>query len=111
LHLLLFALIALAKMLANGPQAHAEWARDFKLENDARVSKIGRFLRRTSLDELSQLWNVFKGKMNLVLIQAELEWSGENVTYSLMSQPGMTGLWQVRGRSDTSYESRVRFDA
>ncbi|MEZ5701076.1 MAG: undecaprenyl-phosphate galactose phosphotransferase WbaP [Burkholderiaceae bacterium] len=105
----------LAKLLANDPQARAEWERDFKLKNDPRISKIGGFLRRTSLDELPQLWNVLKGEMSLVgprpLVQAELERYGDDVNYYLMARPGMTGLWQVSGRSDTSYTSRVRFDA
>ena len=105
----------LEKLLASDPAARAEWDRDFKLKNDPRVSKIGAFLRKTSLDELPQLWNVLKGEMSLVgprpLVQAELERYGEDVSYYLMSKPGMTGLWQVSGRSDTTYGSRVRFDA
>jgi Undecaprenyl-phosphate galactose phosphotransferase WbaP len=105
----------LAKLLANDPQARAEWERDFKLKNDPRISKIGGFLRKTSLDELPQLWNVLRGEMSLVgprpVIQAELQAYGEDVAYYLMARPGMTGLWQVSGRSDTTYASRVRFDA
>lgn len=105
----------LQNLLANDPEARAEWARDFKLKNDPRVSKIGAFLRKTSLDELPQLWNVLKGEMSLVgprpLIEAELERYGEDVGYYLTARPGMTGLWQVSGRSDTSYVSRVHFDA
>jgi len=105
----------LKKLLASDPVARAEWERDFKLKNDPRISKIGGFLRRTSLDELPQLWNVLKGEMSLVgprpLIQDELPRYGKDVTYYLMSRPGMTGLWQISGRSDTTYVSRIRFDA
>ncbi|WP_319005910.1 undecaprenyl-phosphate galactose phosphotransferase WbaP [Hydrogenophaga taeniospiralis] len=105
----------LKKLLASDPAARAEWERDFKLKNDPRISRVGGFLRRTSLDELPQLWNVLKGEMSLVgprpLIQDELARYGKDVTYYLMSRPGMTGLWQVSGRSDTTYVSRVRFDA
>lgn len=105
----------LKKLLANDPEARAEWERDFKLRNDPRISQIGHFLRRTSLDELPQLWNVLAGEMSLVgprpLIQDELARYGKNVTYYLMSRPGMTGLWQVSGRSDATYVSRIRFDA
>ncbi|MDQ7747040.1 undecaprenyl-phosphate galactose phosphotransferase WbaP [Hydrogenophaga pseudoflava] len=105
----------LKKLLASDPEARAEWERDFKLRNDPRISKIGRFLRRTSLDELPQLWNVLIGEMSLVgprpLIHDELARYGKDVTYYLTSRPGMTGLWQVSGRSDTTYVSRIRFDA
>ncbi|HEE4225748.1 TPA: sugar transferase, partial [Klebsiella pneumoniae] len=76
---------------------------------------IGGFLRRTSLDELPQLFNVLKGEMSLVgprpIITAELERYNEEVDYYLLSKPGMTGLWQVSGRSDVDYETRVYLDA
>lgn len=105
----------LKKLLASDPSARAEWERDFKLRNDPRISKIGAFLRRTSLDELPQLWNVLVGEMSLVgprpLIHDELARYGKDVVYYLTSRPGMTGLWQVSGRSDTTYGSRIRFDA
>lgn len=105
----------LKELLESDPAAKAEWERDFKLKNDPRVSPIGKFLRKTSLDELPQLWNVLKGEMSLVgprpLIKDELERYLNDVNYYLMAKPGMTGLWQVSGRSDTTYESRVRFDA
>ena len=87
----------LKKLLASDPEARAEWERDFKLRNDPRISPIGRFLRRTSLDELPQLWNVLIGEMSLVgprpLIHDELARYGKDVTYYLTSRPGMTGLW------------------
>jgi len=105
----------LTDLLVNDAIARAEWEKDFKLKNDPRINKIGRFLRRTSLDELPQLWNVLRGEMSLVgprpVVQAELERYGEDVVYYLMAKPGMTGLWQVSGRNDVDYETRVYFDS
>ncbi|HBX5790567.1 TPA: undecaprenyl-phosphate galactose phosphotransferase WbaP [Klebsiella pneumoniae] len=105
----------LAELLENDPAAKAEWDATFKLKNDPRVTKIGAFLRRTSLDELPQLFNLLKGEMSLVgprpIITAELERYNEEVDYYLLSKPGMTGLWQVSGRSDVDYETRVYLDA
>ena len=105
----------LKQLLANDPVAQAEWDQDFKLKNDPRVSKLGAFLRSTSLDELPQLWNVLKGEMSLVgprpVVQAELERYGEDVDYYLMAKPGMTGLWQVSGRNDVDYDTRVYLDS
>jgi lipopolysaccharide/colanic/teichoic acid biosynthesis glycosyltransferase len=105
---------ALKQLLASDPQARAEWEREFKLKNDVRVTRIGRFLRRTSLDELPQLWNVVRGEMSLVgprpVIDKELERYGADVKYYLMATPGMTGLWQVSGRSQTDYATRVSLD-
>ena len=105
----------LEKLLENNPEAKKEWDATFKLKNDPRITKIGGFLRRTSLDELPQLFNVLKGEMSLVgprpIITAELERYNEEVDYYLLSKPGMTGLWQVSGRSDVDYETRVYLDA
>ncbi|WP_241569960.1 undecaprenyl-phosphate galactose phosphotransferase WbaP [Rosenbergiella collisarenosi] len=105
----------LADLLAKDPQAKAEWDETFKLKNDPRITKIGHLLRRTSMDELPQLFNVLKGEMSLVgprpIIHEELERYHDQVDYYLMSKPGMTGLWQVSGRSDVDYETRVYFDA
>ena len=105
----------LKDLLARDEQARAEWAKDFKLKNDPRINPIGHFLRRTSLDELPQLWNVLMGEMSLVgprpVVQAELERYGDDVVYYLMAKPGMTGLWQVSGRNDVDYDTRVYFDA
>lgn len=85
-----------------------------KVANDPRVSRFGRFLRRTSLDELPQLFNVFAGSMSLVgprpIIQAELHHYGDRGAIFLALKPGMTGLWQISGRSDISYEDRVKLD-
>ncbi|MCE9901755.1 undecaprenyl-phosphate galactose phosphotransferase WbaP [Raoultella terrigena] len=105
----------LEKLLENDPEAKKEWDATFKLKNDPRITKIGGFLRRTSLDELPQLFNVLKGEMSLVgprpIITAELERYNDEVDYYLLSKPGMTGLWQVSGRSDVDYETRVYLDA
>lgn len=105
----------LENLLENDPEAKKEWDATFKLKNDPRITKIGGFLRRTSLDELPQLFNVLKGDMSLVgprpIITAELERYNEEVDYYLLSKPGMTGLWQVSGRSDVDYETRVYLDA
>ncbi|HAT2279234.1 TPA: undecaprenyl-phosphate galactose phosphotransferase WbaP [Raoultella ornithinolytica] len=105
----------LEDLLVNDAEARKEWDATFKLKNDPRVTKIGDILRRTSLDELPQLFNVLKGEMSLVgprpIITAELERYNEEVDYYLLSKPGMTGLWQVSGRSDVDYETRVYLDA
>lgn len=105
----------LEDLLENNPEAKREWDATFKLKNDPRITKIGGFLRRTSLDELPQLFNVLKGEMSLVgprpIITAELERYNDEVDYYLLSKPGMTGLWQVSGRSDVDYETRVYLDA
>ena len=105
----------LEQLLENDPSAKEEWDATFKLKNDPRITKIGRFLRRTSLDELPQLFNVLRGEMSLVgprpIITAELERYNDEVDYYLLSKPGMTGLWQVSGRSDVDYETRVYLDA
>lgn len=105
----------LEELLLNNSDAKEEWEATFKLKNDPRITKIGAFLRRTSLDELPQLFNVLKGEMSLVgprpIITAELARYNEEVDYYLLSKPGMTGLWQVSGRSDVDYETRVYLDA
>jgi Undecaprenyl-phosphate galactose phosphotransferase WbaP len=101
--------------LASNPRAMAEWERDHKLRNDPRVTLVGRVLRRTSLDELPQLWNVLMSEMSLVgprpIVEAEIPKYG--ATYSLYTRVkgGVTGLWQVSGRNDISYETRVKLDS
>lgn len=101
-------------LLAQSPEFKAQWDKDQKLKEDPRVSALGSFLRRTSLDELPQLFNVLKGQMSLVgprpIVEAELARYGSEVSYYLMVRPGMTGLWQVNGRSNLDYESRVYLD-
>ena len=105
----------LAELLANDVAAREEWERDFKLKNDPRITKSGAFLRKTSLDELPQIFNVLKGEMSLVgprpIIQEELERYGEYVGDYLMVKPGITGMWQVNGRSDIEYHERVLLDS
>jgi undecaprenyl-phosphate galactose phosphotransferase len=105
----------LADLLASSSEARAEWERDFKLKNDPRITSIGHFLRKTSLDEIPQLWNVLKGDMSLVgprpVVTAELERYGSQVDYYLEAKPGITGLWQISGRNDVTYETRVYLDA
>ncbi|QSX32679.1 undecaprenyl-phosphate galactose phosphotransferase WbaP [Shewanella avicenniae] len=104
----------LEQLLANDPQARAEWFKDFKLKNDPRITPIGHFLRKTSLDELPQLWNVLKGEMSLVgprpVVDVELERYGDDAEYYRMAKPGMSGLWQVSGRNDVDYATRVYLD-
>jgi exopolysaccharide production protein ExoY len=104
----------LARMLAEDPAARAEWARDFKLKNDPRVTPLGRFLRRLSLDELPQLVNVLRGEMSLVgprpIVTAEIERYGAAFEAYRACKPGITGLWQVSGRNDVDYAARVALD-
>jgi Undecaprenyl-phosphate galactose phosphotransferase WbaP len=105
----------LEELLARDPVARAEWEKDFKLKDDVRITPIGALLRKTSLDELPQLWNVLRGDMSLVgprpVIEKEIARYGEDAAYYLLAKPGMTGLWQVSGRNDTDYARRVFLDA
>jgi len=105
----------LRELLANDDAVRVEWERDFKLRNDPRITPIGEFLRKTSLDELPQLWNVLNGEMSLVgprpVVEAELERYGDLVDYYLEARPGITGLWQISGRSNIEYSDRVNLDA
>lgn len=104
----------LEKLLASDPVLLVEWERDHKLKDDPRISAVGQFLRRTSLDELPQLFNVLRGEMSLVgprpIVTEELEKYGEDAEYFLMVRPGITGLWQVSGRNDVDYDTRVYLD-
>jgi exopolysaccharide production protein ExoY len=104
----------LADLLRDDPQARAEWARDQKLANDPRITGIGHFLRKSSLDELPQLLNVLRGEMSLVgprpITVAELTRYGRVRWHYLSVRPGITGLWQVSGRNNTTYEERVALD-
>jgi len=105
----------LAELLARDPVARGQWERDQKLVDDPRVTPIGRFLRRTSLDELPQLINVLRGEMRLVgprpVTVGELTRYGRVRWQYLSVTPGITGLWQVSGRNNTSYDERVALDA
>ena len=104
----------LREHLASNPAAAAEWARDHKLTDDPRITRLGKFLRRTSLDELPQLANVILGQMSFVgprpVVRAELHKYGESRDIYKSLKPGITGLWQVSGRNDISYFDRVQLD-
>lgn len=104
----------LRDLLDEDPELSGEWLRDQKLRNDPRVTTVGRFLRRTSLDELPQLWNVLKGDMSLVgprpVVREEWARYGRRLHHYLAARPGVTGLWQVMGRSDSCYRRRVALD-
>ncbi|WP_233518827.1 sugar transferase [Paraburkholderia xenovorans] len=106
--------VVLAELLATDASAREEWNRDFKLKNDVRITGVGRFLRKTSLDELPQLWNVLRGDMSLVgprpIVTKELERYGADAHYYLSVRPGVTGLWQVSGRNNVDYATRVALD-
>lgn len=104
----------LEKLLANDPKARAEWEKDHKLRKDPRIVGIGNFLRKSSLDELPQLFNVLKGEMSLVgprpIVSDEKKKYGRYIGHYCLVRPGITGLWQVSGRNDVSYRRRVAFD-
>lgn len=102
--------------LAKNPELQIEWERDFKLRDDPRVTKFGRFIRKTSLDELPQFWNVLRGEMSLVgprpVVDSELkQFYGAKAKYYMSVKPGITGPWQVGGRNDLGYGERVKLDA
>ncbi len=104
----------LRRHLAADPAAAAEWAVDHKLKDDPRVTRVGRLLRKASLDELPQLWNVLAGQMSLVgprpIVDAEVAKYGKHYAIYKSVRPGITGLWQVSGRNDTTYGERLRYD-
>jgi lipopolysaccharide/colanic/teichoic acid biosynthesis glycosyltransferase len=105
----------LAVYLEENPEARAEWDRSFKLACDPRITWFGTFLRRTSMDELPQLFNVLKGEMSLVgprpIIPSEVERYAGKISAYYSCRPGITGLWQVSGRNLVSYDRRVQLDA
>jgi exopolysaccharide production protein ExoY len=104
----------LQRYLAENADARIEWAKDHKLKNDPRITRLGRFIRKTSLDEFPQLWNVLKGEMSLVgprpIVQAEVCKYGLSFSKYTSVKPGITGLWQVAGRNDVTYSRRVAMD-
>ena len=106
--------VVLNDLLENDSEARAEWLRDFKLRKDPRVTRLGRFLRKTSLDELPQLWNVLNGTMSLVgprpVVRDELLRYGRGARFYLAAKPGITGMWQVSGRNDIDYQRRIALD-
>lgn len=105
----------LKEYLAANPEARKEWEAEFKLKDDPRVTRVGKVLRRTSLDELPQLFNVLAGQMSLVgprpIVTAEIPKYGPYIKDFYMVWPGITGMWQVNGRSDTTYDERVQMDS
>ena len=104
----------LEQHLAESGEARMEWARTHKLKRDPRVTRVGLFLRRYSLDELPQFWNVLRGEMSLVgprpIVAAEIERYGACFSCYCEVKPGVTGLWQVSGRSTLTYKARVKLD-
>lgn len=107
--------VVLQELLDTDPEARAMWDERHKLPRDPRVTTVGRFLRQASLDELPQLFNVITGEMSLIgprpIVQAEVEKYGEKYTMISRVRPGLTGLWQVSGRSRLTYAERVEIDA
>ncbi|MEO0080344.1 MAG: sugar transferase [candidate division WOR-3 bacterium] len=104
----------LAEIIEKDPKLRAEFEASYKLKNDPRVTKIGRWLRRLSIDELPQLLNVVAGQMSLVgprpIVEEEIDYYRQHSLLLFRVLPGMTGKWQVSGRTETSYEERVRMD-
>lgn len=107
--------VKLQELLKTDPRALREWKRGFKLKSDPRITRSGSFLRRTSLDELPQIFNVLKGEMSLVgprpIIADEIPYYGKYIEDYYMVRPGITGMWQTSGRSDTGYRERVALDS
>lgn len=105
----------LKDLLAKDPELRKEWEADHKLKNDPRITWIGNLLRKTSLDELPQLWNILKGDMSLVgprpIVEAEIEKYAELYEQYVAVTPGLTGLWQISGRNKTTYQERIEYDA
>jgi Undecaprenyl-phosphate galactose phosphotransferase WbaP len=105
----------LEEYLTRHPEARAEWNKTHKLRHDPRVTRVGRFLRQYSVDELPQVWNVLTGKMSLVgprpIVAAEVEKYRDSFSFYCRVKPGLTGLWQVSGRSTLSYDQRVALDS
>jgi lipopolysaccharide/colanic/teichoic acid biosynthesis glycosyltransferase len=104
----------LGVLLAESPDLAEEFRNDFKLKNDPRITRLGKFLRRSSLDELPQFLNVLRGEMSVVgprpIVRKELSLYGNAMDEVLAVRPGLTGLWQVSGRNNLSYRQRVQLD-
>jgi len=101
-------------LLAQSSELLAQFDENYKLTKDPRVTRFGAFLRKTSLDEIPQLWNVLRGEMTLIgprpIVEPELSRYGDDADRLLLVKPGLGGIWQVSGRSDTSYAQRVAMD-
>ncbi len=107
--------LKLKELLEKNPDFRKEWEETRKLKNDPRVTPLGSFLRKTSLDELPQFWNVMRGDLSIVgprpVVKAEIsQYYGPKASKILSVRPGITGLWQVSGRNDTTYGTRIRLD-
>ena len=104
----------LDEMMAQSEDLRQEFSENFKLKEDPRITKIGKFLRITNLDEFPQFINVLKGEMSVVgprpLVPEEIERYGRHIDRVLTIRPGITGLWQVSGRNDIPYEQRIKID-
>ncbi len=104
----------LAELLSTCPKSQQEWLESQKLSNDPRVNMLGRFLRKSSLDELPQLINILRGEMSIVgprpIVHEEAVRYGRNLRFYRATRPGLTGLWQVSGRNSLSYQERVKLD-
>lgn len=104
----------LEHLLANDPKAAAEWAKYQKLRNDPRVTLLGRFLRKSSLDELPQLLNILRGEMSVIgprpVTAGEMQRYGADMPFYTAVRPGVLGLWQVRGRNKLTYPQRIAYD-
>ena len=104
----------LQEYLESNPEAKKEYEENWKLENDPRITKIGKFLRKSSLDEMPQVINLLNGTMSVVgprpVVDKEIDKYGKNKERFLSVLPGLTGYWQVNGRSSTNYESRIKLD-
>jgi Undecaprenyl-phosphate galactose phosphotransferase WbaP len=112
--MILNADLALESYLNGHPESREEWERDHKLKNDPRVTSLGKWMRKWSIDELPQIWNVLRGDMSIVgprpIVDAEIGKYGEHFESFCSVPPGITGLWQVCGRNDTTYEERIQLD-
>jgi lipopolysaccharide/colanic/teichoic acid biosynthesis glycosyltransferase len=104
----------LRRYLDESPELKAEWQATHKLKQDPRVTRVGAILRKLSLDEMPQFWNILIGDMSLIgprpIVDEEIEKYGRCFELYIQARPGLTGLWQVSGRSDTSYQQRVELD-
>ena len=104
----------LQNYLAKNRELRSEWAENQKLKEDPRVTRMGNFLRKSSLDELPQLWNILRGEMSLIgprpCMPVQIDLYGDVFELYKSVRPGITGLWQVSGRNNTTYEKRVYYD-